>query len=244
LPVLSLKALSLASGDGSRSGARRQALWYTAGVLASFAALGALALGLRQAGLALGWGFQLQQPLVVGLLALLMFALGLSLSGLWHMGGRWTGVGHGLATRSGPAGDFFTGVLAVVVATPCTAPFMGAALAWAFTAPAVIALAVFLALGLGLALPFLLIGFVPALARALPRPGAWMDTFKQVMAFPLYLTAVWLAWVLAKQLGADAIGLWMVAAVLVALAAWAWNRSRINGRVWATSLAVVAMLAA
>src|SRR5690606_28998442 len=102
----------------------------------------------------------------------------------------------------------------------------------------------FLALGLGLALPFLLIGFMPALARALPRPGAWMDTFKQVMAFPLYLTAVWLAWVLAKQLGADAIGLWMVAAVLVTLAAWAWNRTRINGRVWATSLAVVALLAA
>lgn len=244
LPVLSLKVLSLA-GNGDRPGAaRKQALWYTAGVMLSFAALGALALGLRQAGLALGWGFQLQQPLVVALLALLMLVLGLSLSGVWQLTGRWTGAGHGLATRSGPAGDFFTGVLAVVVATPCTAPFMGAALAWAFTAPAVIALAVFLALGLGLALPFLLIGFVPALARALPRPGAWMETFKQIMAFPLYLTAVWLAWVLAKQLGADAIGLWMLAAVLIALATWAWNRSRINGRAWATSLAVLALLAA
>ena len=244
LPVLSLKVLSLAGSREQPGAARKQALWYTAGVMVSFAALGALALGLREAGLALGWGFQLQQPLVVALLALLMLALGLSLSGVWQLGGRWTGAGHGLTTRSGPAGDFFTGVLAVVVATPCTAPFMGAALAWAFTAPTAIALAVFLTLGLGLALPFLLIGFVPALARALPRPGAWMDTFKQIMAFPLYLTAVWLAWVLAKQLGADAIGLWMVAAVLVALAAWAWNRSRINGRAWATSLAILALLAA
>jgi len=242
LPVLSLKALSLASGDGSRSGARRQALWYTAGVLASFAALGALALGLRQAGLALGWGFQLQQPLVVGLLALLMFALGLSLSGLWHMGGRWTGVGHGLATRSGPAGDFFTGVLAVVVATPCTAPFMGAALAWAFAAPAVLAMLVFLALGLGLALPFLLIGLVPSLAGRLPRPGQWMDTFKQLLAFPLYLTAVWLVWVLARQRGADAVGLWLVAAVLLAFAAWAWTRSRLGSRRWLAAM-VLALLA-
>lgn len=244
LPVLSLKVLSLAGSANDPSASRKQALWYTAGVMLSFAALGALALGLRQAGLALGWGFQLQQPLVVALLALLMLALGLSLSGVWQLAGRWTGAGHGLTTRTGPAGDFFTGVLAVVVATPCTAPFMGAALAWAFTAPAAIALAVFLALGLGLALPFLLIGFIPALARALPRPGAWMETFKQIMAFPLYLTAVWLAWVLAKQLGADAVGLWMVAAVLIALAAWAWNHSRISGRTWATVLAVLSLVGA
>ena len=228
LPVLSLKALSLAEGSSSRADARRQALWYTAGVLVSFAALGALALALRGAGLALGWGFQLQQPLVVGLLALVMFGLGLSLSGVWHFGGRWTGVGHGLASRSGPSGDFFTGVLAVVVATPCTAPFMGAALAWAFAAPAGLAMLVFVALGLGLALPFLLIGLVPALADRLPRPGAWMDTFKQFLAFPLYLTAVWLVWVLARQRGADAVGLWMVAAVLLALVAWAWTRSRMG----------------
>src|SRR5690606_32704340 len=116
-----------------------------------------------------------------------MFALGLSMSGVWHVGGRWTGAGHALTTQTGPAGDFFTGVLAVVVATPCTAPFMGAALAWAFTASTGTAIAVFLALGLGLALPFLLIGFIPALARRLPRPGEWMETFKQALAFPLYL---------------------------------------------------------
>lgn len=239
LPVLSLKALALAEGGTSRAGARRQALWYTAGVLVSFAALGALALSLRSAGLALGWGFQLQQPLVVGLLALVMFALGLSLSGVWHFGGRWTGVGHGLASRSGPAGDFFTGVLAVVVATPCTAPFMGAALAWAFAAPAGLAMLVFLALGLGLALPFLLIGLVPALADRLPRPGAWMETLKQLLAFPLYLTAVWLVWVLARQRGADAVGLWLVAAVLLALVAWAWMRSRLGSpRRWLPVMAL------
>ena len=243
LPVLSLKALSLAGSGNDPAKARLHALWYTAGVLVSFVALGALALGLRQAGLALGWGFQLQQPLVVALLGLLMFVLGLSLSGVWHVGGRWTGIGHGLTTRSGPTGDFFTGVLAVVVATPCTAPLMGPALAWAFTAETAVALLVFLALGLGLALPFLLIGFIPALAHRLPKPGAWMDTFKQALAFPLYLTAVWLAWVLARQRGADAIGWWLLAATLLAFAAWAWTRARRDGRPWAGALAGVALLA-
>ncbi|QDH69069.1 protein-disulfide reductase DsbD family protein [Marilutibacter alkalisoli] len=244
LPVLSLKALSLAGTGEDPVRARHHALWYTAGVLLSFAVLGGLALTLRQAGLALGWGFQLQQPLVVALLALLMFALGLSMSGVWHVGGRWTGVGHGLTTRSGPLGDFFTGVLAVIVATPCTAPFMGAALAWAFTADTATALLVFLALGLGLALPFLLIGFIPALAHRLPRPGAWMDTFKQLLAFPLYLTAVWLAWVLARQRGADAIGWFLVAATLLAFAAWAWTRARRDGRRWAAVAGVLALVVA
>ncbi|KAB8184357.1 cytochrome C biogenesis protein, partial [Lysobacter maris] len=243
LPVLSLKALSLAGNGESPRRARRHALWYTAGVLLSFAALGGLALALREAGLALGWGFQLQQPLVVAMLALLMFALGLSLSGVWHIGGRWTGVGHELTMKSGPAGDFFTGVLAVVVATPCTAPFMGAALAWAFTANTVTAIAVFLTLGLGLALPFLLIGFIPALAHRLPKPGAWMETFKQLLAFPLYLTAVWLAWVLTRQRGADAIGWFLVAATALAFAAWAWTRARRDGRRWAAVIAVLALLA-
>jgi thiol:disulfide interchange protein DsbD len=242
LPVLSLKALSLAGNGDNPARARKHALWYTAGVMLSFVLLGGLALALRQAGLALGWGFQLQQPLVVAMLALLMFGLGLSLSGVWHVGGRWTGMGHALTTQSGPMGDFFTGVLAVVVATPCTAPFMGAALAWAFTAPTAVALMVFLALGLGLALPFLVIGFVPALAHRLPRPGAWMETFKQVLAFPLYLTAAWLAWVLARQRGADAIGWWLFAAILLAFAAWAWTRSRTTGHRWATVAAVLAAL--
>ncbi len=223
LPVLSLKALGLAGSGETPAHARAHALWYTAGVLTSFLALGGLAIALRQAGLALGWGFQLQQPLVVAALALLMFGFGLSLSGLWYVGGGWTGVGHGLASRGGATGDFFTGVLAVVVAAPCTAPFMAQALGWAFTAPTAAALLVFAALGLGLASPFLLIGFVPALARRLPKPGAWMDTLKQALAFPMYLTAIWLLWVLTKQRGADAGGWLAIAALAVAFSAWAWR---------------------
>ncbi|MDI1252585.1 protein-disulfide reductase DsbD [Thermomonas sp.] len=229
LPVLSLKVLALAQSGESKQRARRHALWYTAGVLLSFIALGALALALRKAGLALGWGFQLQQPLVVAGLALVVFALGLSLSGLWYANVGISQRGGALMQRSGASGDFFTGVLAVVLATPCTAPFMGAALAYAFTGPALGGLLVFAMLGLGLALPFLLIGFIPALAQRLPKPGAWMDTFKQLLAFPLYATAAWLVWVLAKQRGADAVGLWLAAAIALALAAWAWTQAR-SGR--------------
>src|SRR5690606_12017807 len=194
LPVLSLKALSVAQGGGDRAQARRSAGWYTLGVLVSFAALGALALALRKAGLALGWGFQLQQPLVVALLALVVFAFGLGLSGLWYANVGIGQRGSALVQRAGVSGDFFTGVLAVVLATPCTAPFMGAALGYAFTGPTVGGMLVFLMLGFGLALPFLLIGFVPALARLLPRPGAWMETLKQLLAFPMYATAAWLVW--------------------------------------------------
>lgn len=226
LPILSLKALGLAGSGESPARARAHALWYSAGVVLSFAALGALALGLRAAGLALGWGFQLQQPLVVGALSLLMFAIGLSLSGVFTLGGGLAGLGQSLAARSGPAGDFFTGMLAVVVAAPCTAPFMGAALAYAFAAPAGVALGVFVALGLGLALPFLAIGFLPALAARLPKPGAWMDRLKQFLAFPMYLTAAWLAWVLAKQRGADAVGWLLGGAVLLAFGLWAWEAAR------------------
>ena len=240
LPVLSLKALSLAQGGGK---AKSQALWYTAGVLASFLAVGALALALRQAGLALGWGFQLQQPGVIAALALVMAAIGLSLSGVVGFGASLAGTGQKLTEKSGPAGDFFTGVLAVVVASPCTAPFMGTALAFAFTASPAVAMLVFFALGLGLALPFLLIGFVPALASRLPRPGAWMDTLKQLLAFPMYLTAVWLLWVLAKQRGADAIGLALVGVVLLALGLWAWERARFRG-VGAKAVAALLVLAA
>ena len=243
LPVLSLKALSLAQSGESPQRARRQALAYTAGVLLSFVALGALALALRKAGLALGWGFQLQQPLVVAGLGLVVFALGLSLSGLWHANvalGARTGA---LLQREGMAGDFFTGVLAVVLATPCTAPFMGAALAYAFTGPALGGLLVFLALGIGLALPFLLIGFVPALARLLPKPGAWMETFKQFLAFPLYATAAWLLFVLAALRGADAVWWWSLAAIALALAAWAWTRARSGGSGGWRVVALLALLA-
>ncbi|SEJ17052.1 protein-disulfide reductase DsbD family protein [Frateuria terrea] len=226
LPVLSIKAVGLLESGESPARARAHALAYTAGVLASFVALGLGILALRSAGHALGWGTQLQQPLLVGGLALVMLAVGLSMSGLVQFGASLGNTGAGLAARGGAAGDFFTGVLAVVVASPCTAPFMGSALAYAFAAPAASALMVFVALGLGLALPFLMVGFVPALARRLPRPGRWMETLKQLLAFPMYLSAAWLAWVLANQRGADAIGLLLVSAVFLALTLWWFERSR------------------
>jgi thiol:disulfide interchange protein DsbD len=166
---------------------------------------------------------------VIAALALVMTAIGLSLSGVVGFGASFAGAGQALTEKSGPAGDFFTGVLAVVVASPCTAPFMGSALAFAFTASPVVAMAVFVALGLGLAAPFLLIGFVPAVASRLPKPGAWMETLKQVLAFPMYLTAVWLLWVLAKQRGADAIAAVLVGAVLLAAGLWAWEKARWRG---------------
>lgn len=227
LPVLSFKAMALAKAN-TPGHARSHALWYTAGVMSSFAALGIGVLALRSAGQAMGWGFQLQQPIIVGGLALLMFGIGLMMSGLFNWGSGFAGMGQSLTEKSGPTGDFFTGVLAVVVASPCTAPFMGSALAFAFTAHWLLALSVFLALGLGLALPFLLIGFLPGLAGRLPKPGAWMDTLKHWLAYPMYLTAVWLAWVFGNQKGVDGLALLLLAATMLAAALWWFERQKLN----------------
>ncbi|MCD7097888.1 protein-disulfide reductase DsbD [Stenotrophomonas sp. MMGLT7] len=246
LPILSLKVLGLAQSGESRERARSHAIWYTLGVLVAFAAIGALVIALRAAGQAAGWGFQLQQPWFVAALVYLMFAVGLSLSGvfMFTLGSRLGGLGQMLASRRGLAGDFLTGALACVVASPCIAPFMGPALAYAFTAPPLLAMLVFLALGLGLALPFLLVGFVPGLARRLPRPGAWMETLKQVLAFPMYLTATWLLWVLGKQRGVDALGLVLVGLPLFALGLWWFERSRWQSRRLGMALgAALALLA-
>jgi thiol:disulfide interchange protein DsbD len=242
LPVLSLKALSLVQAGESHARARSHALWYTAGVLLSFAALGALAIGLRQAGLALGWGFQLQQPLVIAALAYLMLAIGLSLSGVFQFGAGVAGVGQKLTEKSGPAGDFFTGVLAVIVASPCTAPFMGTALAFAFASSTAMAMAVFLALGFGLALPFLLIAYVPALASRLPKPGAWMETLKQLLAFPMYLTGAWLVSVLAAQRGSTGVLYLLGGAVLLAFGLWWWERGRYSRHRSVRPLALLVVL--
>lgn len=241
LPMLSIKAIGLLESGEDAGKARRHALAYTAGVLCTFAAIGLAIVSLRSAGHAFGWGAQLQQPLFVGVLVCVMVAVGLSMSGVAQFGTSFSNLGQSLAARSGAAGDFFTGVLAVAVASPCVAPFMGTALAYAFAAPMLAALLVFLALGLGLALPFLLVGFLPALGSLLPRPGAWMETLKQVLAFPMYLTAVWLVWVLAHQRGADAVGLVLVAVVLLAMTLWWFERSRSRG---ALSRAFVLVLAA
>ncbi|WP_262071254.1 MULTISPECIES: protein-disulfide reductase DsbD [unclassified Stenotrophomonas] len=244
LPILSLKVLGVAQSGESRQRARSHALWYTAGVLVAFAAIGGLVLALRAAGQAAGWGFQLQHPWFIAALVYLMFAVGLSLSGVFTLGGSLGGIGQSLASRSGPVGDFFTGVLACVVASPCVAPFMGPALGFAFTAPAPQAMLVFLALGLGLALPFLLIGFVPSLARRLPRPGAWMETLKHVLAFPMYGTAIWLLWVLGQQRGVDAMTLVLGGLVVLALALWWFERSRWRSQRVAGLLATLLIVAA
>lgn len=224
-PVLSLKAISLMQSRDVAHAHRKHALSYTAGVVLSCVAVAGLLLSLRAGGEAIGWGFQLQSPVFVALLAYLMFALGLSLSGAAEFGAGLMGVGQALTQKSGLAGSFFTGVLATVVASPCTAPFMGTALGYAVTQPPAVALLIFVMLGLGLALPFLAMGFFPGLAHVLPRPGAWMETFKQVMAFPLYLTVVWLTWVVARQSGPNAAGLLGLGLVLIAFALWLWRRA-------------------
>jgi len=229
LPVLSLKVLGLARSGESRAHARRSALWYSAGILTTFGAVGLLVVSLRSGGQALGWGFQLQQPWFVATLAYVMFAVGLSLTGVFTLGGSGN-FGQRLAAKSGPAGDFFTGALACVVASPCIAPFMGSALAYALTAPPILALLVLLSLGFGLALPFLLLAYIPALAAHLPKPGAWMDTLKQFLAFPMYLTALWLLWVLGRQRGVDVMA-WTLAG-MVAVALGLWLHERIRWRAW------------
>jgi len=223
-PVLSIKAVSVIESRRNQPAAERlHALAYTAGTVLSCSAIALVIVLLREGGQQLGWGFQLQAPPFVAFLAYLMLALGLSLSGLVQFGTALMGVGQELVEQGGFSRSFFTGVLAVVVASPCTAPFMGTALGFALTQPIHVALPVFATLGVGLALPFLLLGFFPALGAWLPRPGRWMETFKQLMAFPLYLTVVWLLWVLGRQTGIDAVALVASGLVLLAFALWLWG---------------------
>ncbi len=214
-PVLALKALSLQGGAHPRHG-----VFYTLGVVLSFLLLAGVLLALRASGEALGWGFQLQEPWLVALLAYLFFAMGLSLSGVFTVGERWMGIGQALTDGESDRAAFFTGVLAAVVASPCTAPLMAAALGYALTQSAPISLAIFAALGFGLALPYLALTMSPALAARLPRPGPWMDRFKHFLAFPLYLSAVWLVWVFGEQQGAMAMGQVLAGAVALAMALW------------------------
>ena len=243
LPVLAIKAVGVLESGESRQRARAHALAYAAGVIATFLAIGLAILGLRGAGHAVGWGTQLQQPVIVAVLACVLFAVGLSMSGVVQFGANFGNFGAGLTRRGGAVGHFFTGVLAVIVASPCTAPFMGVALAYAFVAPAAHELLVMLVLGIGLALPLTLIGLVPALARWLPKPGRWMETLKQILAFPMYLSAVWLVWVLAHQRGADAVALVLVAMVLLAAALW-WHARRQPDRTLGHAFTLVLAVAA
>jgi thiol:disulfide interchange protein DsbD len=225
LPILAMKALALAGhGGGDGRHAARESLAYGIGAILSFVALGGSLLLLRAGGDAIGWGFQLQEPIAVAGFALLIFAVGLNLSGVYEIPGF--GGGDALTRKGGAIGAFFTGVLAVAVAAPCTAPFMAAALGYALTQASAVALAVFVALGLGFAAPFVVIGFSPSLLRMIPRPGPWMLRLKQFLAFPMYGASIWLVWVLANEVGADSIVAVLGAMVAFALAAWIWTTSR------------------
>ncbi|MEO8812074.1 MAG: protein-disulfide reductase DsbD domain-containing protein, partial [Caulobacteraceae bacterium] len=247
-PILSMKAAGFAGHGGEPGRARGQGVAFLAGVMTAFLALAMGLVVARSAGAAIGWGFQLQSPLVVALLALVILAAALNLSGLFEIGTSAQGLGSDLAARGGLAGSAMTGVLAVVVAAPCTAPFMGPALGYALTQPTVVTLAVFLALGLGFAAPFTLLAFSPGLIARLPRPGAWMDIFRKALAFPMYAAAAWLVWVLAQQTGSGGLARMLAAAVALALAAWlfglAQRRHAQGGRPFvASSLAVAAGIA-
>jgi thiol:disulfide interchange protein DsbD len=246
-PVLAMKAAALAGHAREETGVRRQGLAFGAGVMVTFLGLAGVLIALKAAGAAVGWGFQLQSPPVVAALALLILAVALDLSGVFEVGTSLQGAGSGLASRKGLAGAFFTGALSVVVAAPCTAPFMGPALGWALTQPPAAALAVFAGLAVGFALPFVLISYAPGLIARLPRPGPWMDAFKKALAFPMYAAAAWLAWVLTVQGGASALAQLLAAAVVLALAAWlggAAQRRRAAGRGAAALGGVAAALAA
>jgi len=242
-PILSLKALSLAKAGGDERAARAEALAYTAGVVLVCVALGAVLLGLRAGGQAAGWAFQLQDPRVILVLLLLVTAVALNLAGLFELG--MLRLGGGLS-GTGPGGAFWTGALAAFIATPCTGPFMGVALGAAMVLPPAAALAIFAGLGLGLALPFLLLGFVPALRRMLPRPGAWMERLRRILSIPMFLTALGLAWILGRQAGVDGMTMGLAAALVLGVAFWWIGRRQAGGRSgWlalAPALAIAAVL--
>lgn len=222
-PVLSLKVLAFAN-DKDHSQAMH-GLTYTAGVVISFILVASVLVSLQAAGEAIGWGFQLQSPWFVAALAYLFFVLGLSLSGAIELGAQWMNFGNKFASQSGYSGSFFTGILAAVVASPCTAPMMGTALGFAVTQPPIIAVSIFAVLGLGMALPVLLLSCSPRLLKKIPKPGKWMEQLKQILAFPLYATAVWLAWVVGKQTGVNGMAMLLLGCVLIALGLWFWTTS-------------------
>tara|TARA_B110000503_G_scaffold63672_2_gene100445 strand:+ start:34983 stop:36734 length:1752 start_codon:yes stop_codon:yes gene_type:complete len=236
-PILSLKVLSfMRSTDHDR---HLHSWLYAAGVIASFVFVAGLLIILQRAGSAIGWGFQLQSPGFVIALAYLFIAMGLSLSGVIEMGTNLMNTGSGLANKRGLIGSFFTGVLAVVVASPCTAPFMGTALGFAASQPPQIGLLVFAALGAGMAAPLLLFSYSGAARALMPKPGAWMETLKQFLAFPLYATALWLFWVAGRQTGVNTMATALGGALVLALGLWLWNDSRVR-----RILAVACLIAA
>lgn len=230
-PVLSLKALHLLdSADKDHRAVRLSAFAYTAGILVSFWVLVGILLALRAGGNQLGWGFQLQSPGFVAFLCCFLFLFGLSLAGVFEIGQSFMGVGSDLAQKSGYTGSFFTGVLATVVATPCTAPFMGAAVGFALSQSVVVCTAIFTALALGLASPFLVLAFAPQLGRFLPRPGRWMETLKQFLSFLIFGTVIWLLWVFGLQSGIDQVTILLWSLLAIGVAGWMlgrWSQKRL-----------------
>jgi thiol:disulfide interchange protein DsbD len=247
-PVLSIKAIGLVEQAKKHPAAvRAKGVVFALGVISSMLCLAAVLLALRSGGEQIGWGFQLQSPLFVTFLVYLLLAVGLNLSGVFEVGGGLAGVGDGLTQGDSYRASFFTGVLTTLVATPCTAPYMAFAVGAALTQPTIAALGIFAALGFGLALPYLLLSFAPWMRRALPKPGAWMDTLKQVFAFPIYASAAWLLWVLAQQTSSFGLGAALAGAILIAFAAWAYQKSKstsTGGRVTALVTAALAVLLA
>jgi len=221
-PVLSIKVMSLVQADSARLHIHGWA--YTLGIMGCFVGFASILLIAKSGGEAIGWGFQLQSPGLITALAYLFFVMGLSMSGMINFGASFMGAGQSLTQKSGLTGSFFTGVLAAVVASPCTAPFMGTALGFALTQPAYVCLSVFAALGFGMALPLLLLCYLPSLAERLPKPGVWMETLKEFLAFPLYLSAIWLLWVLTNQVSSNLMAGVCVGAVAIAFACWLNNR--------------------
>lgn len=230
-PILSLKAinvLEIAGTDPSET--RLNGLLYTAGILVAFLIIGGILLAIRASGMAVGWGFQLQSSLTNIVLALVMVAIGLNLLGVFEIGTRLMGAGSGLSSNSERTQAFMVGLLAVVVATPCVTPFMAPAIGWAFTQPSVTALSTLLALGFGLAFPYLLICYIPAIARVLPKPGAWMGIFRQIMAFPMLSMSIWLFWVVGRQLGVTSMAIALLAAVALAFTLWLYGKGATGTR--------------
>jgi thiol:disulfide interchange protein DsbD len=243
-PVLSLKALALVRHGGDPHRARIEGIAFFAGVMATLLALGGLLIAARAGGAAVGWGFQLQSPIVIAALALIMLGAALNLSGLFEVGASIQGAGQGLANQQGWVGAALTGALAVVVAAPCTAPFMAGALGYALVQPPFAAMAVFACLAIGFAAPFTLIAFVPGLTRALPRPGPWMDVVKRVLAFPMFGAAAWLVWVLAQQAGQTGLAVILAAGIALGFAGWVYGiaqERRMAGRGFRTLYGVAAL---
>ncbi len=234
LPILSLKALNVAelTGEDAKS-ARLAGYAYTAGVIVCFLILAGILVALRAAGEYVGWGFQLQDPFFVALMALLLVVVGFNFSGLFEIRGSFAQMG-GLTdklTNLSGAGDFFTGLLAVIIASPCTAPFMSVAAGYALGQPILVTMGIFVGLSLGFAAPYLLVTLIPAVRRILPKPGAWMDTFRRILAFPMYGTAIWLIWVLGNQAGTGGVVAVLTLILIAAFALWSWTKGRETSRV-------------